>query len=54
MFPVGMTDDRISELNRAIGTINRKATRISARAYLVQFTYGAGDEIRTGAILLGS
>lgn len=49
-----MTDDRISELNRAIGTINRKATRISARAYLVQFTYRAGDEIRTRYILIGT
>ncbi len=28
--------------------------RISAKASLVQFTYGAGDEIRTRDILLGS
>ena len=31
-----------------------KSPRISARASLVQFTYGAGDEIRTRDILLGS
>ena len=30
-----------------------KSPRISARASLVQFTYGAGDEIRTRDILLG-
>ncbi len=30
-----------------------KSPRISARASLVLFTYGAGDEIRTRDILLG-
>ncbi len=32
----------------------QKSPCISARASLVQFTYGAGDEIRTRDILLGS
>ena len=52
MLPVGTTDDRNSELNRAIGTINRKAPAF-LQGLLSLVRYGAEDEVRTRDPLLG-
>ena len=52
VLSAGTTDDRISELIRAIGTINRKAPAF-LQGLLSLVHDGAGDEIRTRDILLG-
>ena len=50
---VGTTDERNSELNRAIGTINRKAPAF-LQGLLSLVRYGAEDEVRTRDTLLGN
>jgi hypothetical protein len=50
--PAGTTDERNSELNRAIGTINRKAPAF-LQGLLSLFSSGAEDEVRTRDPLLG-
>ena len=56
MLPIGTTAERISELNRAIGTVleqlNRKAP-VFLRRLLSLVHYGAEEEIRTPDPLLG-
>ena len=52
MLPAGTKDHRISELNRAIGTINRKAPAF-LQGLLSLVRYGAEDEVRTRDPLLG-
>jgi len=49
----GTTDDRNSELNRAIGTIIRKAPAF-LQGLLSLVRYGAEDEVRTRDPLLGN